>query len=432
MNTPLARKVLILCDFDGTVSTKDTVNRLIREHLTSADWRFHVKRYLRGEVGSREVYRALAPLMKMTQQDLYQFVREHASLDPHFSDFLRWAKDLQVDVKIVSDGFDATINTLFQEHGIPPLDIFANKLIIHEDGAIAIESPHADSECPTCGTCKQGLINVFRKKYDTIILIGDGESDRHAAEAADFVVAMKDLFLYCVKHAIPCLRAESFQEIPHLLTRRIRLVTFDLDGTLLDSIHSITESFNHMFQTLGYPAMNFHQVARKTGISLKDFVRSFLRPDEAEAGIKIFRDHYDTIYLHKTRVIPGVLEVLQALDGTVVKGIVTNKRGRYARILAKHFSLDGHMLHILGAEDGFKAKPSPEMFDVFIERSGIARENTIYVGDAPVDIEAAINAGIDAYVIANPIFSAEELALHCPRRILTDIRELPVAMSPIL
>lgn len=426
------RKVLILCDFDGTVSTKDTVNRLIREHLTSPDWRYHVKRYLRGEVGSREVYQALAPLMKMTHEDLSRFVSEHASLDPHFSFFLRWARNLDIDVKIVSDGFDATINTLFMGHGIEPLDIFANKLIIHDDGTVAIESPHANSECPTCGTCKQSLIKAFRRTHDTIILIGDGESDRHAAEAADFVVAMKDLFLYCASRGIPCLRAESFHEIPHLLTRQIQSVTFDLDGTLLDSLHSITESFNHMFQTLGYPDMTVQQVARKTGISLKDFVCSFLRPDETEVGIKIFRDYYDTIYLHKTKVIPGVHDVLRALDGSVVKGIVTNKRGRYARILAKHFSLDGHMLHILGAEDGFKAKPSSEMFDVFIERSGVPRENTIYVGDAPVDIEAAINAGIDAYVIANPIFSPEELALHSPRRILNDIRELTVATSPVL
>jgi phosphoglycolate phosphatase-like HAD superfamily hydrolase len=90
------------------------------------------------------------------------------------------------------------------------------------------------------------------------------------------------------------------------------------------------------------------------------------------------------------------------------------------------------MVHILGAEDGFKAKPSSEMFDAFIERSGALRENTIYVGDAPVDIEAAINAGIDAYVIANPIFSSEELALHSPRRILKDINELSAAVTPIV
>ncbi|MDQ1239143.1 MAG: hypothetical protein QG577_1328 [Thermodesulfobacteriota bacterium] len=427
-----SKKILILCDFDGTVSTKDTVNKLIREHLKAPDWRFHVKRYFRGEIGSREVYQAVAPLMRMTQKDLTQFVRENASLDPHFTSFLRWAQDRRVDVKILSDGFEATIGTLFRSHDIEKVDIFANKLIIHDEGTVAIESPHANRECGICGTCKLGVLRRFRQTYDTIILIGDGESDRHAAEEADLVIAMKDLFLYCAQKGIPCIRAGSFKEIPHLLTRRIQSVTFDLDGTLLDSLHSITESFNHMFEALGYPHMTVQQVARKTGISLKDFVCSFLKPEEAQAGIKIFRDHYDSIFLDKTKVIPGVIEMLHSLDGGVVKGIVTNKRGKYARTLARHFSLDKHMVHILGAEDGFKAKPSSEMFDAFIERSGALRENTIYVGDAPVDIEAAINAGIDAYVIANPIFSSEELALYSPRRILKDINELSAAVTPIV
>ena len=63
-------RILILCDFDGTVSTKDTVNRLVREHATSPEWRYYVKRYMLGEIGSREVYQAVAPLMRMTNADL--------------------------------------------------------------------------------------------------------------------------------------------------------------------------------------------------------------------------------------------------------------------------------------------------------------------------------------------------------------------------
>jgi len=426
------RNILILCDFDGTVSTKDTVNRLIREHLHAPDWRFHVKRYMRGEIGSKEVYEAVAPLMRMSHADLESFVSRHASLDPYFPAFLRWAEEARIDVKIVSDGFDATIETLFRRHNLALPEIFANRLIFLPEGRVAIESPYARESCGRCGTCKLGIIERFRKTYRRIILVGDGESDRHAAQAADVVVALKDLFLYCAKTGVPAIRADSFQEIPRLLTRQIQSITFDLDGTLLDSIHSITESFNHMFSTLGYPSMSVHQVARKTGISLKDFVRSFLRPEEAEHGVKIFRDYYDTIFLQKTKLLPGVMDALRGLDGSMVKGIVTNKRGKYARMLASHFGLDHHLVHIIGAEDGFKAKPSSEMFDAFIERSGIPRENTIYVGDAPVDIEAAHNSGIDAFVIPNHIFSAEELATYAPRRVLKDITELPSAVTPII
>lgn len=427
-----AGRVLFLCDFDGTISTKDTVNRLIREHLENPEWRFQVKRYLRGEIGSREVYERVAPMMRMSQRDLDTFVGNHALLDPHFASFLEWAKSLGADVKIVSDGFDITIKTLFRNHQITGVSIFANSLILHENGMVTIRSPHSNAACGRCGTCKLAILRQFREHYEKIVLIGDGESDRHVAVEADLVVALKELFVYCAREGIPAIRADSFKEIPWLLSREIEAVTFDMDGTLLDSLDSITESFNHMFSVLGYPSMTVEEVARRTAISLMDFLKAFLRPEEVNIGVKIFRDHYDTIVLEKTKMSPGTLETLQALDGRLLKGIVTNKRGRYARLLADHFGVAAHMNLIIGAEDGYRAKPSGEMFEAFMKSVGVVPEKTIYVGDAPLDIMASREAGMDAFVIAGPIFSAEELALLCPRRVLKHVSELPQALSPLL
>jgi len=243
---------------------------------------------------------------------------------------------------------------------------------------------------------------------------------------------LHDLFVYCAREKIPALRAEGFSEIPKVLSQRIEAVAFDLDGTLVDSLVSITDAFNHMFAYLGYPPMTVEEVARKTSISLKDFVESFLPPHKVERGIRVFREYYDTIFLDRTTLFPGALETLQAMNGRAIQGIVTNKRGRYARILAEHLGFSGNMARIIGAEDGFRAKPSGDMFAEFMRSVGTTRDTTIYVGDSPVDIEAATNAGIDAFVVAGPIFSAEELALHRPRRVLSHITELPAALRPVL
>ena len=425
-------RILILCDFDGTVSTKDTVNPLVREHATSPEWRYYVKRYMLGEIGSREVYQAVAPLMKMTRADLDAFVLKHAALDPGFPQFLKWAEERGIDVKIVSDGFDATIETLFRNHGISGLEVFANTLILADDGRVSMASPYSDSACETCGTCKLGILRKFRPSYDKIVLIGDGESDRHAASEADIVLALHQLFVYCARHGFPAVHVNDFQEIPNLLTRRIEAVTFDMDGTLVDSLDSIVDAFNHMFVRLGYPPMTTEEVVRHTSISLKDFVKVFLKPEEAETGIRIFREYYDAIFIEKTAMMPGAMETLSALDGTIVQGVVTNKRGKYARKLAEHFGFSHNMARIIGAEDGFKTKPAGEMFDEFMRSVGATKEKTIYVGDAPLDIQAAKNAGIDAFAVASSIFSAEELAMHRPRRVLSDITQLPAALQPLI
>jgi phosphoglycolate phosphatase-like HAD superfamily hydrolase len=90
------------------------------------------------------------------------------------------------------------------------------------------------------------------------------------------------------------------------------------------------------------------------------------------------------------------------------------------------------MARIIGAEDGFKAKPSSEMFDEFIRSVKVEKERTVYVGDAPIDVQSARNAGIDSFVIVGPFFSAEELAQHKPRRILNNISELPDCLGPLV
>lgn len=432
IESAVSPKILILCDFDGTVSTKDTVNRLVREHIFSPEWRYHVKRYLLEEIGSKGVYEAVGPIMKMRWQDLEDFVIQHAALDPDFPGFLQWARNQGIDVKILSDGFDVTIKTLFRNHGIENLEIFANRLEIGEDGSVKISCPHADPACGTCGTCKLSVVRALRSIYEKIILIGDGESDRHAAAEVDLVLALRDLFVYCAREGIPAIRVESFREVPNLLERHIDSVAFDMDGTLIDSLACITDSFNHMFTALGYPTMTAEEVARKTSSSLSDFANSFLKPEEAQEGIKIFRDYYDTIYLDRTTMMPGAREALEALDGTVVTGVVTNKRGTYARKLAQHLGFDTYVARIIGAQDGFRAKPAADMFEEFIRSVGARKNRTVYVGDSLLDVEAARNAGIDIFAVAGPIFSAEELALNGARRVLHRINELPDALKPVL
>jgi len=423
-------RTLILCDFDGTVSTKDTVNHLVREHIQSPEWRYHVKRYMLGDIGSKGVYEAVAPFMRLNPAKMVDFVRRRASLDPDFPNFLQWARERDIDVKIVSDGFEPTIRILFRNHGIDGLEIFANSLVMADDERVEITSPHADPNCGKCGTCKRQVLRSFRSKYDKIILVGDGESDRHAAADADLVLALGDLFVYCAREGIPAIRVDGFSEVPEMLARSFDAVIFDMDGTLVDSIGSIAESFNHMFAALGYPAMTMEEVGRKTNISLRDFVKSFLKPEEAEEGIRIFRDHYDTIFLDRTTTIDGVRATLDVLNGNVLAGVVTNKRGNYARKLAEHLGFAHHMTRIIGAQDGFKAKPSGEMFEEFIRSEGVQKSGTVYVGDSPLDVESARNAGIDAFAVTGSIYSAEELALSSPRRVFHHITELVDALEP--
>ena len=92
--------------------------------------------------------------------------------------------------RLCRTGLDATVATLFRNHGISGLEIYASNLILDESGQVTIRSPHSNPDCGKCGTCKLDILRKFRADYDKIILIGDGESDRHAAKEADMVLAL--------------------------------------------------------------------------------------------------------------------------------------------------------------------------------------------------------------------------------------------------
>jgi 2,3-diketo-5-methylthio-1-phosphopentane phosphatase len=392
----------------------------------------YVALYRKGEIGSAQVYRAIGPMIQMTQRDMDSFVLEHAELDPAFPPFLQWTQERGIDVKVISDGFDSTIKTLFRNHRISDLDIYANKLSFSSDGKIRLISPHANPDCGKCGTCKVMIIREMRKFYDRIVLIGDGESDRHAAEEADATLALKDLFVYCADAGIPAVRLSDFSEAPGLLIRRVEAVMYDMDGTLVDSAPSLTRSFNHMFKALGYPEMSREDVMRKTSLSLVDFVKEYLRPEDGVRGVHVFREHYSKVFLQETGPMPEALRIIEELGAKRSQGIVTNKKGEFARQLAERLGFSRHITRVIGAQDGYSPKPSGDMILAFLDFVSVGRDSGVYVGDGPVDIQAAKAAGVDCFALAGDYFSAKELALLQPRRVLGSLSELPEALEPII
>jgi 2,3-diketo-5-methylthio-1-phosphopentane phosphatase/HAD superfamily hydrolase (TIGR01509 family) len=392
----------------------------------------HVELYQRGELGSAGVYQAIESMMRITQRDMDAFVLEYSELDPGFPDFLRWTGERGIDVKVISDGFDATIKTLFRNHGISGLEIFANSLTYDSNGMVKLVSPHVDPDCGHCGVCKVKIIKDMRKRYDRIVLIGDGESDRHAAEEADAVLAIKDLFLYCAEAGLPAVHLNSFSEAPGLLIRRVEAVMYDMDGTLVDSAPLLTKAFNHMFRTLGYPTMTEEEVMRKTSLSLVDFVKQHLRPEDGVPGVHLFRDYYSKIYLDETRPMPHAASILETLSQKCSQGIITNKKGEFARNLSEKLGFSKYLTKVIGAQDGYKTKPSGEMLQAFLEFVAANKESGVYVGDSPIDIEAAQSAGMDCFALAGNHYSPTELAQLWPRRILRSLEDLPAAIEPVL
>ena len=110
-------KTLILCDFDGTVTTRD-MGYVLLNRFSSGDWESVDREFCEGKIGSKEAYSRIENLFQGSEREILDFVRTHSDIDPTFPEFYRTCKRSGMDVKIVSDGFDFYIRPILDLHGL--------------------------------------------------------------------------------------------------------------------------------------------------------------------------------------------------------------------------------------------------------------------------------------------------------------------------
>jgi 2-hydroxy-3-keto-5-methylthiopentenyl-1-phosphate phosphatase len=209
-------RLLVVCDFDGTVCRVDMGNAFLERFAEG--WEEIDRSYSAGKVGSRVAYSRIAPLFRANRPQVLDFVLRRERLDPFFPEFLSFCRGRKIDIKIVSDGLDVYIEAILQKHGLD-VEFFSNRLVFQGNDRIDFAFPLVNEECGRCGTCKRSLLDRFRPGYDRIIYIGDGYSDVCPARAADQVFAKEILYEKCVNNGTPCLRYDDFADIRRCLEK---------------------------------------------------------------------------------------------------------------------------------------------------------------------------------------------------------------------
>jgi phosphoglycolate phosphatase len=175
----------------------------------------------------------------------------------------------------------------------------------------------------------------------------------------------------------------------------VRAVLFDLDGTLVDSQLDVLGAFASAFGALGLPKPPDDDLRGVIGMRLEDCFARFVGADEAlyKEGARLFREWYKDHYLDGTRPYPGADEALRALAQRVPIALCTMKKWQFARKILEAFGWTGLFREVLGAEEGFPAKPDPAMLLELCRRLGAAPGEVLYVGDTAMDAGMAQRAG---------------------------------------
>ena len=176
-----------------------------------------------------------------------------------------------------------------------------------------------------------------------------------------------------------------------------RLVIFDLDGTLVDSLPDIAGALNEALAEAGFPLLAPEQVRAFVGEGAARLVERALASNAAPGGnVNLidavtgrFRRCYAQRLLVATRPYPGVEAVLRRLASVVPLAIVTNKPNELARPLLVGLGLAELFADVMADGDGFARKPSPDVGRWLLARHGASPETTLVVGDGVPDMRFA-------------------------------------------
>ncbi len=210
-----------LCDFDGTVAPRDTVDLLL-ERLAEPAWRVLEERWVRGEIDSRTCMAGQVALIHGGWPAIERTLAG-VRLDPTFAPFVHWCRHAGVRLRIVSGGIDRVIRHLLARDGIVVDGIWAARLGARADGRLTLRfpSPGRGWRCGA-GFCKCALFTRAAAR-PVRVLIGDGRSDFCCAHRADLVFARAALYGYCRREAIPVRSFADFTDVRRSLERWLRL-----------------------------------------------------------------------------------------------------------------------------------------------------------------------------------------------------------------
>lgn len=213
----------------------------------------------------------------------------------------------------------------------------------------------------------------------------------------------------------------------------IRLVAFDLDGTLIDSLPDLAAAVDAMLIERGMPAAGEAKVCGWVGNGSRKLVERALHdalgtiPDEGRvtSAHARFLHHYAEAPSAHTRVYPGVIEALAALrERDIVVALITNKPQAFIAPILESLGLAGYFDLTLGGDSLPSKKPDPAPLLHVAEHFGIAPAQCLMVGDSRHDIEAGKCAGFQTRAVPYGYNHGEPVASSRPDGMLESLAEL--------
>jgi 2-hydroxy-3-keto-5-methylthiopentenyl-1-phosphate phosphatase len=212
-----ARKIIIQCDFDGTVTIGD-VSFMLLDAFTSGDWRYWDKKYAAGELSVGRFNAEVFSMVTADRQTMLDYIKGKVVIRSGFHEFVTLCHQRDFQLIIVSNGLEFYIKQILEDIGIPDLEVHAADTHFCSDG-LRVEYRGPDGTVADSSP-KDAYVRSFLADGYRLIYIGDGRSDFLPAQRCDMIFAATDegsLLNICQRENVACHPYTSFHDIIAIL-----------------------------------------------------------------------------------------------------------------------------------------------------------------------------------------------------------------------
>ena len=207
----------------------------------------------------------------------------------------------------------------------------------------------------------------------------------------------------------------------------IRLIIFDLDGTLVDAYPAICTSVNHVLHTLGFNRRSSLEIKRAVGFGDRHLMVGFVGEQLADRAMRLYRPHHARTLatLGRVKFLPGAKQLLVTLKRQgYTLAVASNRPTRFTTLILKTLGARKFFDVVLCGDRVPKPKPFPDMLLMILKQLRASKMEALYVGDMTIDVRAGQRVGIKTVAVSTGSSSVAELKTLKPYRIISKIAEL--------
>lgn len=204
--------------------------------------------------------------------------------------------------------------------------------------------------------------------------------------------------------------------------QNIKLIIFDLDGTLVDAYAAINSSFNYVLARLGLKPQRADVIRRSVGWGDRNLLKPYVPEGDLELALRLYRKHHKHSLLKHARLYPHAGLLLRQLRAKGYKlAVASNRPTEFSLILLRHLRLMDLFDYVLCADKLKYGKPNPEILNKIIMRFGFKKSQVLYVGDMAIDAQAGRRAKVKTIIVTGGSSSNLEIKREKPFEVIPSI-----------